>query len=135
MLVRALCLRCRGRRLPVETLRSTPPYAGRLRVEPELTRRPAPNHARMALLLPLDNSVDPLVKLHGIRLLTINGRGLVIAGVEEQWSRKQRSDYRQALWCWPIDPSELVVVQDATDRDEEAEQVLGATSPRPPPYR
>jgi hypothetical protein len=135
MLVKALCLRCRGRRLLVETLRSTPPYAGRLRVEPELTRRQSPNRARMALLLPLDNGVDPLVKLHGIRLLTINERGLVIAGLEEHWSRKQRNDYRQALWCWPIDPSELVVVQDPTDRDEEAEQLLGATAPRPGPYR
>jgi hypothetical protein len=123
MLVKALCLRNLGRRLSAEELRAAKPLTGNLRVEPELTRGQLPNSARMALLLPVGKGVDPLVQLHGMRLLKIDDRGLLIAGIEERWERKKRIDYRQALWCWPVDARDLTGA-DPIDAEEEADQTV-----------
>src|SRR5262249_10841256 len=128
MLVKALPLRHLGRRLTADELQCVP-MVGNLRVEAELTRRQDRAIARMAILLPLNNAVDPLIQLHAIRLLKVDNRGMLIAGIEEHWQRKQRTDYRQALWCWPVDEERLTAerARDPIDVAEEDDQVRSAS--------
>ena len=122
MLVKALKLRRMGERISAEGLRGTPPMLGTLRVEQDQLRRLAVRGSRMALLMPLGGGCEPLAQLHSARLVLVDHRGLVIQGVEESWRRKQCTDHRQALWCWPVDPTEAIPrdARDAIDIEEEA---------------
>jgi hypothetical protein len=103
MLVRMLKLRHLGQRLSLEALRSAKPDLGYLYVIEEVARRyPGKRDIRMAMLKSSPHACEGVENLHGVRLVKIDQRGLVLAGVEEHWHRKQRTDYRQAWWCWPV---------------------------------
>jgi hypothetical protein len=41
-----------------------------------------------------------------MRLPKVDDRGLLIAGIEERWDRRQLRASCQALWCRPIDTRE-----------------------------
>ena len=73
------------------------------------------------LLMPLDKNVtDPLVQLHHA-LITIDHRGIRVEGKEDEWRRKERTEYDQVLWCRPIHPDQLVATsRDAIDLEDEA---------------
>lgn len=122
MLVKALKLRRMGERISPEELRGTPPMVGNLSVKQDQLRRLATRGSRMALLMPLGGGCEPLAQLHSARLALVDHRGLVIQGIEESWRRKQCTDHRQALWCWPVDPSEALPkdARDAIDIEEGA---------------
>jgi hypothetical protein len=57
--------------------------------------------------MPLSGSTEPCIQLFHARVRTIDKRGIIIQGTEEVWQRKRRTDYRQALWAWPIHPDDL----------------------------
>lgn len=69
-----------------------------------------------------------MAPLNRVRQLFIDSRGMVIQGIEETWRRKNRTDHRQTLWCWPVDPSEAIARdrRDAIDMEEEALHLAGA---------
>lgn len=57
--------------------------------------------------MPVAGSTDPHVQLFKARVRHIDKHGQVIQGVEEVRRRKECTEHRQALWAWPIDPSDL----------------------------
>jgi hypothetical protein len=131
MLVQALLLRHQGRPLPAADLRARTPLVGWLRFEPDVAGRLRGRGAQRCVLMPLQLGVDPLVQLFSARVRTIERRGIVIQGTEETWRRKQRIDFRQAMWCWPvtlagIGAAELV---DAADAEDEAQALADALRP------
>lgn len=98
MLVEVLTLRRGGRRRPVAELRAAVPVRGQLRVSKAPARRMDAKGDRSALVLSLPDSVEPLLELHRVRLMTWDPRGLVLAGVEETWRRKECQCWHQAWW-------------------------------------
>jgi hypothetical protein len=59
---------------------------------------------RTAILLAGPEATDVLLQLHDIQLQRWDARGLVLAGFEVEWNRKQRSTYRQS-WFVVLPPS------------------------------
>jgi hypothetical protein len=131
MLVQALLLRDQGRPLPAAELRAMPPLVGWLRFEPDVAGRLRGRGAQRCVLMPLQLGVDPLVQLFSARVRTIERRGIVIQGIEETRRRKQRIDFRQAMWCWPVTPADLgaAEVLDPLDAEDEARALADALRP------
>jgi hypothetical protein len=98
MLVEVLTLRRGGRRRPVTELQEAIPARGHLRVSKAPARHLDAQWERSALLLPSPQSVEPLLELHRVRIVSWDPRGLVLAGVEETWRRKECQCWRQAWW-------------------------------------
>lgn len=87
-------LREKGYRLPPADARASAPYEGFLRV----SRAPGGRvgqWARTAMLFANEGGDELLVQLHNVQLQSWDSRGVVIAGTEIHWDRKQRTDYRQ----------------------------------------
>ena len=80
---------------------------GNLRYEANPTGPQSGKGALTCILMPLSGSTDPCVQLFHAHVRTIDKRGIIIQGLEEVWQRKRRTDYRQALWAWPIHPDDL----------------------------
>lgn len=118
MLVRVLLLRRRGQRLRVDQLQTCPWLTGRLRVEPEVEwrqRRPG----TVAATLTDTCGYPALAELFGGRLVRLDGRGFVLAGVEEVFEQRERRRFRQAWWCVPEEPAAPGL--DPIDQAEERE--------------
>jgi hypothetical protein len=57
--------------------------------------------------MPADpNSTTPLAELHSAKV-KIHDKGIRICGEEDEWKRKARSTYHQALWCVPASDRDL----------------------------
>lgn len=104
MLVQALCLRRLGRRLSPEALRAAVPLEGQLRMVDNYYEGRDGRGRQICLLMPPTGTVPPLVELYSAKLIRIEARGILIAGVEETWDRKRKVEYRQTLWAWPLPP-------------------------------
>jgi hypothetical protein len=127
VLVRALCLRHLGIRLGADQVRAEIPLVGNLRYESNPIGPASGKGALTCLLMPLTGSTDPHVQLFHARVRRIDGRGIIIQGIEEVWRRKHRTDYPQALWCWPVDRDDLKPVPpDPIDVEEAAQDLLEA---------
>ena len=128
MLVQALLLRRQGRPIPASELMAAPPLVGWLRFEPDAAGRLRGRGAQRCVLMPLHLGIDPLVQLYSARVRVIERRGVVIQGMEETWRRKQRIDFRQALWCWPVTPAEAMPPEriDPIDAEDEAQAIADA---------
>ena len=121
MLVRALSLRHLGLRLNADQLRDLVPMVGNLRYEANPTGPRTGDGALTCILMPLSDSTEPLIQLFHARVRTIDKRGIIIQGIECVWQRKRRTDYRQALWAWPVsldDLKPLKPVLDPIDMEE-----------------
>jgi len=143
MLVGMMKLRVKGKRLSADELRRRPRVLGRLQVCSEPDWRLAKRSDRAALLMPLGDSVVALEELHGIRLHSIDARGMVFTGTEITFDRKTRHEHRQAWWCWPVKATPLEVPQppeqygagserqlDEIDLAEERQQLDAIRGPR-----
>ncbi len=107
MLVKALRLRRADLRITSEELRQEVPLVGRLHFDNHPNSLYAGKGAQMCMLMPVTGSSEPHVQSFRAKLRRIDKRGLIIQGVEERWRRKESTEFRQALWCWPIGSSEL----------------------------
>ncbi|MEO5690101.1 MAG: hypothetical protein ABIR54_22300 [Burkholderiaceae bacterium] len=107
MLVKALRLRRLGTRISAEELRAETPSLGNLRYEANPLQGRDGQGALTCLLMPLSKSTDPEVQLFHAKVRRIDGRGILIQGIEALWKRKHRTDYQQTLWAWPINPDDL----------------------------
>ena len=143
MLIGMMKLRAKGKRLTADELRRRPRTLGRLQVCSEPDWRLAKRSDRAALLMPLDGSLVPVDELHGIRLHSIDARGIVLLGTEVTFDRKVRNEHRQAWWCWPVKPARLDAPEppekygagqerqlDEIDRAEEREHLEMLLGPR-----
>lgn len=100
-------LRHQGHRVPLDEVRASAPHSGFIRV----TREPGGRlgqWSRTALLVPTEDSIDVTIQLHSVQLQAWDVRGVVIAGVERNWYRKQRTNYRQSWFV--VFPGEASVV-------------------------
>ena len=104
MLVKALCLRRLGARIPTADLRLEEPLIGFLRYEDQ----PHGKSSMVCLLMPLGGSTQPLVQLFACRI-EIERRGILIRGTECKWQRKRRDSYPQSLWAWPLPPEPMTM--------------------------
>jgi hypothetical protein len=95
MRVSVYLLRDKGARIPREHVRAAAPISGFLRV----TREPGGRlgeWSRTAMLMAEDGGTTVLMQLHDVQLQLWDARGVVIAGTEIHWDRKQRASYRQS---------------------------------------
>jgi hypothetical protein len=102
MLVRVRMLRKKGQKLTAQQVHAGAWIEGLIRVQPEPARRLARADRLVAILVPEASTVDPLAQLFGARLLRMELRGFVLAGVEEIWDRKRGTDHPQTWWCVPV---------------------------------
>lgn len=126
MLVRALRLRDRGRKIDPAALRSMVPLEGRLQLHASRYEGRDGRGRTVCLLMPLSGSVQPLVELFSAKLLRIEARGLVISGEEDHWERKRRTTFRQALWAWPLPPPAVASVPQPSSQSREVLKLLEA---------
>lgn len=97
---------------------------GNLRYEASPSGPQSGKGALTCILMPLSGSTEPCIQLFNARVRTIDKRGIIIQGTEEVWQRKRRTDYRQALWAWPIHPDELKPAAPDSIDAEEAELTI-----------
>lgn len=100
MRVSVYLLRHKGERRPLDDVRASTPAVGSIRV----TREPGGRLGtwqRGAFLLVGAELSEPVLQLHNIQLQSWDERGIVIAGTEYEYDRKDRTAYRQA---WLIKP-------------------------------
>lgn len=124
MLVKVKMLRHHGEKLLADRVRGGGWLQGSLLALPEPERRMG--RGKMVVnLLPIGDEFEPLRQLFDARLVRIERRGLVLAGVEEFWDRKRCTDYPQAWWCVPLCPAppRQPTAADLTDRQEAEAQV------------
>ena len=116
MLVQALCLRREGIKLSEEQLRAAKPMVGRLHLRANEYRGRDGRGRQVCLLMPVTGAYPPVIELFDAKLVKIEDRGLLIAGTEEAWNRKQRKTFPQAIWAWPFHPSaQMLLTPPAAD--------------------
>jgi hypothetical protein len=110
MFVEVLKLRRSGEPIASAELQGTQPLRGHIRIGKAPTRRMDPKYDRSATLMRDPMSVEPLLELHRIRPpLVWDPRGLILAGIEETWHRKECTCKQQAWWIrFPSNGSGLV---------------------------
>lgn len=108
-------LREKGLRRPPAEVRASRPIEGFIRV----TREPGGRvnqWARTSMLFADAAEQQVLLQLHQVQLQHWDSRGVVLAGIETRWSRKQRTDYRQSWF----------VVLKGEDRDSKSYMLRSA---------
>jgi hypothetical protein len=109
MLVKALRLFHREVKLTAAELRAQTPMVGRLRYEDSQYAGRDGRGPRKCLLMPLDlENTTPLCELFSAKM-KIDEKGIRVRGEEDEWRRKERTAYKQVLWCWPHDGVEVRV--------------------------
>ena len=103
MLVRALLLRHLGVKIDAARLRATQPIVGLLTLDRSLYGGRDGRGRDVCRVMPVGPGCTPHVELLSARLIRIEKRGLLIVGEEDQWNRKRRTTYPQALWAWPFE--------------------------------
>jgi hypothetical protein len=98
MLVEVLRLRERGAPLTSAELQAVKPVHGYIRLSKAPTHRMDSEWDRSAILTPDPFATTPTLELHRVRPATWDSRGLVLAGLEETWRRKECTAYRQSWW-------------------------------------
>jgi len=107
MLVKALRLWNKDVKLTADELRAQTPMVGWLRYDAGPYGGRDGRGAMTCLLMPRDaNLTEPLVQLYSARI-KIDKQGIRIRGEEDEWRRKERTSYKQVLWCWPYDGVEV----------------------------
>jgi len=111
MLVKALRLWHRDVKLTAEQVQAQTPLVGRLRYVASPYGGRDGRGAVQCLLMPQDRlSAEPLVQLYSARIRVIDERGLRIHGEEDEWRRKDRTAFKQVLWCWPVEGFTMEVI-------------------------
>ena len=130
MLVQALCLRRAGAKLSRAELRAATPLVGELHFLANEYQGRDGRGRQVCHLMPVTGAFPPIVELFDAKVVKIEDRGVLIAGTEESWNRKQRRTFPQAVWAWPFHPSAQVLLSpaasDAVPRDERLTQLLEA---------
>ena len=122
MRVRVVFLRHEGARLSAEEVRQQGGVVGTIR----LHREPGGRLGEWRCLATLTVFDRPALELHGAQLVRWDDRGLVLAGEEQLWKRRECARYRQAWWCRPLGPGapgDGAKGSDPLDEDEEREQL------------
>lgn len=101
MLVHALCLRKLGVKLTPAELRLQTPIVGNLRFVPSTYERRDGRGAWYCCIVPEVWQRGGTLELYSAKLLKIESRGILIAGMEEFWERKRCTSFRQTVWAWP----------------------------------
>lgn len=102
MLVSVYLLRHKGDRLALEDARAKAPYRGYIRITREPGGRVG-HWQRTALLLAAPASTEVVLQLHSIEApVSWDERGLVLAGSEFEWHRKEHRVFRQS-WLIKFD--------------------------------
>ena len=97
--------------LSADELRTQQPMLGRLRYVASPYNGRDGRGALTCLLMPRDlQNTTPLVQLFSARIKVIDERGIRIVGEEDEWRRKERTSFRQVLWCWTDDPLSTITV-------------------------
>jgi hypothetical protein len=121
MRVRVVFLWHEGARLSAEEVRQQAGLVGTIR----LHREPGGCLGEWKRLAILTVPSRPALELHGAQLVRWDERGLVLAGEEQVWKRRECFRHRQAWWCRPLGPGAPGGVEgaDPLDEDEEREQL------------
>lgn len=101
MLVHALCLRKLGVKLTPAELRLQTPIVGHLSLTPSHYERRDGRGAWYCCVVPEVWHPRGTLELYSARLLKIEARGILVAGMEEFWERKRCISYKQTVWAWP----------------------------------
>lgn len=107
MLVQALLLRHQGKPIDPVVLRKTTPLLGELSYHPSQYQGRDGRGLMNALLVPTGDLRQPEITLYSARFVKVERRGILIAGLEEEWHRKICKKYRQTLWAWPPGPGAI----------------------------
>jgi hypothetical protein len=127
MRVEVVLLRANGARLTREQLEAARRLRGHISVvRTPAGRLPLGQWEPLALLKAEPQDIEPIAELHHARLLHWDSRGLVLAGVEQTWHRKQRTDHRQAWWVRLSGAAASTpgAARDLSDFEERIEQMV-----------
>jgi hypothetical protein len=119
MLVKVILLRHEGVSLAADSVQQQTGVVGTIRLRREPGGRVGEWRRQAILSLPHGQALE----LHAAQLVRWDERGLVLAGEEQQWHRRECKRYRQAWWCRPVDAAGGRERADPIDEDEEREQV------------